>query len=299
MSQYYYVYRLTCTASFPERYYYGYRSSKVPPEQDVYWSSSKYVRAAMKQWGQESFRKKILAVYSTSDEAIAHEIALHAKFDVKNHPAFFNRANQTSKGFSVSRGPLAAAHKESIRKALQGKKVSKETRMKMSQSRKGKPWSEAQKEVFKNRVMSEKTKQKISAKLTGRRVPPEQLAKRGSPSEATKLKISAALRRMPRKKKCVNESAGQKPPQPRVQNCVQNCVQNVQKSRVYGLQALESQEIWQIISTSLINTNAHVKGNSSDMLVLIFHRLRQENTAKNFEKGLVPQKVGFLHSSWS
>ena len=32
-------------------------------------------------------------------EAVEHEIFLHAKFNVKLHPKFYNKSNQTSTGF--------------------------------------------------------------------------------------------------------------------------------------------------------------------------------------------------------
>jgi len=77
------------------KYYYDYRSCSCHPTEDTtYLSSSRYVRAAITRWGLDAFRKKILAVCTTPEAAIAHEIRLHARFNVKDHPALFNRANQ-------------------------------------------------------------------------------------------------------------------------------------------------------------------------------------------------------------
>jgi len=98
--------------------------------------------------GLDSFRKKILAIYETSEEALSHEIALHARFNVKDHPAFFNRANQLSTGFSVGT-LLSDAHKQKIvqaqsgnghalgNRSFSGKSHSMASREKMSQSRRG------------------------------------------------------------------------------------------------------------------------------------------------------------------
>lgn len=61
-----------------EKYYYGRRGYPVDPQQDLYWSSSKMVKQAMRCFGVACFTKKILAVY-------AAETAAHRKCT----PAFF------------------------------------------------------------------------------------------------------------------------------------------------------------------------------------------------------------------
>lgn len=120
---YYYVYRITCDhPESVEKYYYGFRSCQCPPQEDtVYWSSSRYVQHARKTFGEGWFRKKILRVFDVREEALALEIRLHAFFDVKNHPFFFNRANQTSTKFHTG-----------------GQRLSEESRQKMSQAKQGK-----------------------------------------------------------------------------------------------------------------------------------------------------------------
>ena len=117
-----YVYRLTCThpavtSRLTARYYYGCRSSRRTPQDDPYWSSSKPVQKAIQRYGLASFTKKIVAIYATRAEAMAKEIALHARFDVKTHPLFFNRANQTSTKFMTLPGPLPAETQEKIAEA--------------------------------------------------------------------------------------------------------------------------------------------------------------------------------------
>ena len=64
----YYVYRITCShPNSIEKYYYGYRSSKLLPKDDNYWSSSKYVIDAIKKYGSSFFTKKIVKIFSTLD----------------------------------------------------------------------------------------------------------------------------------------------------------------------------------------------------------------------------------------
>lgn len=114
---FFYVYRITCThPDSPHRYYYGSRGSRVPPEQDVYWSSSRSLRAAIQVWGLQWFRKKILRRCKTRRDAVLYEIELHRRFNVKAHPLFFNRANQTSAGYQP--GPLTEIHKRRLSAAL-------------------------------------------------------------------------------------------------------------------------------------------------------------------------------------
>lgn len=79
------------------------RSSIVPPTQDSdYWSSSTLVKQYIQEYGQKWFTKKIIAIYPTREEALKHEIYLHTYFDVAHHPAFMNKANQTSTKFTYT-----------------------------------------------------------------------------------------------------------------------------------------------------------------------------------------------------
>lgn len=155
--EYYYVYRITCTASEASqgpKHYYGYRSSLIPPDQDTnYWSSSKYVSNAIKNYGIQQFKKKIIACYSTRERAMSLEIKLHDKFDVKNNDMFFNRANQTSIGF-VTGGPLSVEHKQKIRQHALGRRHTDECRQKMSHTRRAMAAS--------GNYHTEETKRKIS-----------------------------------------------------------------------------------------------------------------------------------------
>lgn len=205
--RFYYVYRLTCThpshAEGP-KYYYGWRCSKVPPEQDtLYVSSSRLVKDTIKHLGREWFKKKILACYSTKQEAIEKEVLLHAYFDVKSHPLFFNRANQTSSGF-VTGEKLTEAQKQKLREKATGKKHSLESRKKMSQQRRGK----------KRKPLSLEHKEKIRKALLGKHHSPatrqkmidtrKKLVARNQ-TDATKQKISQKMKQVSEERRLKNQ----------------------------------------------------------------------------------------------
>mgnify|MGYP002629010343 CR=1 FL=1 len=143
----FYVYRLTCThPESPAKYYYGYHSCIGDPRQDPYWSSSRTVQAAMIRFGPEAFTKKIIAVYPTRAEALALEVKLHHYFNVKDHPLFFNRANQTSTKFTTTGSPSMATRAK-IGASQRGKVVSDETRAKIAEAKRGKPGKPASPET--------------------------------------------------------------------------------------------------------------------------------------------------------
>lgn len=194
---YFYVYRLTC--HHPDatmRYYYGFRKSQQLPHEDVtYWSSSRVVAAARTLYGHEWFTKKIVSVYSNRNQALAKEIRLHHLFDVKNHPLFFNRANQTSVKFTTPSGPLSENHKQKLRQTAFRGPHSSASRQKMKQSHQGKkrkPLSKAHKQAIrqgmlkKNKAVSQETRQKMAQAKQG--------ISRGPHAEKVKQKISQSLK---------------------------------------------------------------------------------------------------------
>lgn len=120
--KYHYVYRITCTyPNIQQKYYYGVRSSCIHPIDDIdYWSSSTVVKNAIQEFGKKWFKKKIINIYSTREEALKQEIYLHNYFDVGNHPAFMNQSNQTSTKFNfIHTKPFPKKHKESLKRAHQ------------------------------------------------------------------------------------------------------------------------------------------------------------------------------------
>lgn len=82
--------------------YFGVRSSRCKPEDDIkYMSSSKVVKELYKT-NKEDFIKRILKVFSTRKEALEWEIYLHSTYNVGVNPSFYNKSKQTSVGFSTS-----------------------------------------------------------------------------------------------------------------------------------------------------------------------------------------------------
>ena len=99
----FYAYRLTYTPTSGEakkQYYMGYRGCTTRPEDDYYFSSSESVKKLVSQEGVKAFKKKILGVYSTQEEALTCEINYHKKLKVDTNAAFLNKARQTSTKFS-------------------------------------------------------------------------------------------------------------------------------------------------------------------------------------------------------
>ncbi len=201
----FYVYRLTCHhLDSAERYYIGFRSCVGDPDADRnYWGSSRPVKEAIQCYGIDHFTKKIIATYATRAEALALEIKLHAYLDVKTHPLFFNKANQTSTKFIYGR-PLTPEHRAKLieanrrrvytpellakmRDVQRGKRLSAATRAKIGAASKGRP-----------HPVTEAMKATLRAAQTGKTHSPETKAKMSSAhrgkvvSDATRAKMAAS-----------------------------------------------------------------------------------------------------------
>lgn len=205
--KFHYVYRITFI--HPDRlegpkYYYGQRTSTVPPQNDnTYMSSSLHLKKLYKNYpvqkaklfGKECFKKKIIGCYPTKTEALAKEIQLHACFNVQDHPLFFNLSNQSSTGFTTS-VKLSADQIEKIRQKARGRTHSAESRALMSKQRRNQ----------KRTPHSQEHKQKISKGLYGHKHSPETRKKMSetrktkkqflSHSELTKQKISQTMKKV-------------------------------------------------------------------------------------------------------
>ena len=102
--KYHYTYRITNIKE--GMYYYGVHSCDCRPEEEIgipYWSTSKrdgFVKHQKEH--PEEYNYKVIKIFGTRVEAVEREIFLHAKFDVKLHPKFYNEANQTSTNFDTS-----------------------------------------------------------------------------------------------------------------------------------------------------------------------------------------------------
>jgi hypothetical protein len=110
----YYVYRITCFhPNSKEKYYYGFRKS-VDPINDNYWSSSKYVKDAISNYGISYFKKKILKIFDNRIEAAKYESFLHEKFNVDKNEKFFNKCKSTIWGYNCTGDILAGKTYEEI-----------------------------------------------------------------------------------------------------------------------------------------------------------------------------------------
>lgn len=174
--------------------YIGSRSCLCLPCFDPYMSSSKYVKAAIKEDEHAHFVKIVLQEFPTREEAIEHEILLHNKFDVGKNPVFYNKAKQTSTRFDYHPDHYPSGPDSPI----YGRRTSEETKQKLREIRLKNPVSpEAHKKggetrrgkyVGKNnprygKPLSEEAKQKLSEAHRGK-----------SPSDETREKQRNSVR---------------------------------------------------------------------------------------------------------
>jgi hypothetical protein len=107
---YHYVYRITNIVG--KKHYYGVRTSKIHPSQDLgikYFSSSKDNAFKQDQKDNPShYKYKVVQIFSFRELAVQREVDLHNKFDVGNNvdidgnKKFYNKTKQTSTGFDTT-----------------------------------------------------------------------------------------------------------------------------------------------------------------------------------------------------
>lgn len=140
---FYYVYRITNTKE--KKHYYGKRSSRIPPHEDIgikYFSSSKDLLFIedQKQY-PEKYKYKVVSLHRTAKEAVQREVLLHDKFSVHTNPSFYNRAKQTSTGFDTTGITYSAERIEQCRKQSSGRKHTAEAKKRISEANKGNTWN--------------------------------------------------------------------------------------------------------------------------------------------------------------
>ena len=102
----YYVYRITNIKN--KKHYYGYKgiSQDIDPKLHIgikYFSSSSDKEFILdQQKNQQNYCYKIIFVFNNKYDAIALEIKLHNKFNVDKNSNFYNKAKQTSTGFTTN-----------------------------------------------------------------------------------------------------------------------------------------------------------------------------------------------------
>ena len=138
--KYHYTYRITNIIL--NKHYYGVRTSKIIPKDDLgnnYFSSSSDTSFIQDQKSNpKDYKYKVIRISNSREYASQLEIKLHNKFDVGVNESFYNRAKATTTGFD--RTGISYSMDEStklkIGLAHKDKTVSVESRQKISQTRK-------------------------------------------------------------------------------------------------------------------------------------------------------------------
>lgn len=120
---YHYVYRITNKKI--RKHYYGSRTSKVRPKDDlgkIYLSSSKYLKDDIKKFGIDSFIYKVLFVTDTRADAYRLENKLQKRLNVVISDHFYNRSVQPlDDSFSFHNITHTKSSREAISKSLKGR----------------------------------------------------------------------------------------------------------------------------------------------------------------------------------
>lgn len=99
--------------------YIGVRSCACPIAKDPYKGSSCIMTTEEKR----TCIKSVLGVFKTRSEAMAHEIELHATFNVSENTDYWNMAKATVSGF-IRTGPHSQETKDAISAKMKGKLLS-------------------------------------------------------------------------------------------------------------------------------------------------------------------------------
>jgi hypothetical protein len=154
--EYHYTYLLICNET--QERYIGVRTSKVKPNLDCYWSSSRTVKSMISQGF--TFTKSVLKIFENRKDAAQHEIDLHKEHDVVVNSMYLNKAKASTVRFDRSGSTNSDVHRMRLKEASakraprpphstetkkkmslksKGRTLSEEARVKISNSRKGKP----------------------------------------------------------------------------------------------------------------------------------------------------------------
>lgn len=135
MLKYHYVYRITNIIK--NKHYYGTRSSKCKPIEDLgikYFSSSSdkdFIRDQHEN--PHNYKYKVIKILSTRKDAISLEVKLHEKFNVGVNESFYNKSKQTTTKFDTTGIPSKPLYGEM--NGMYGKKHTKETIEKIRKSK--------------------------------------------------------------------------------------------------------------------------------------------------------------------
>lgn len=185
-----FVYLVTCTHPEYQKKYigrkffytnFGKKTKQKESDWATYKTSSKYVKEAIAKYGLEYFTFEIVQLFDTRAGVVSAEVelqwaarVLHA-VDDSGERIYINQAIGNIK--FIAKEQLSEEHKAKVSLALKGIKRSEETKIKISEARKGKP------NPHKGNAHSEETKAKMSQARKGKAM-----------SEEHKKKISEALK---------------------------------------------------------------------------------------------------------
>jgi len=178
---YHYVYRITNVVE--NKHYYGKRSSKCDPKQDLgvkYFSSSTDKEFILDhKLNPQNYRYKIVQQFKDGKSAILRESKLHFKFNVSSNLKFYNKVKQNPNGYDLTNIEFSVEIRAKMSKSAKGRIVSAETKAKL-------------KEIRKTRIFTKETCEKISKSLRGRIV-----------SNETRAKLSKAYTGLKRSKETI------------------------------------------------------------------------------------------------
>ena len=180
--KYHYVYRITNIKH--KKHYYGVRSSKIKPINDLgikYFSSSTDKQFIIDQKNNpQNYKYIIVLEFNSRKEALELEVRLHNKFNVCSNKSFYNKSRQTSNKFDTTglKFTLSEDAKKKISKALKNKPKSK-THI-----------ENAAKNGMRGRKQSENAKKLMSINKTGDKNPMSN--KNHTKESINKMKMSSA-----------------------------------------------------------------------------------------------------------
>ena len=166
--KYHYTYRITHLIT--RMHYYGSRSCNCHPNEDLgikYFSHSSVKEFISDQkLNRDNYKYKVIKIFETERyDATQLEVKLHKKFDVKNHPSFFNKSNQKTAGFDVTGLKLTHEQCRNRSKNLIGRECSEETRKKIGDANRGNKITEKQKIIISNANKGRKHTDEAKSKM--------------------------------------------------------------------------------------------------------------------------------------
>lgn len=130
-----YVYEITNLVNGKK--YIGKRSCKCPIEEDKYMGSGKLIKKAHKKYGIENFKKNVLYICESDALAYAKEKELIESVEAWNNDMYYNldgggRGTGSGKAHPMYGTHLSEDRKEKLRQINLGKKLTEETKKKIS-----------------------------------------------------------------------------------------------------------------------------------------------------------------------